>query len=130
MNAEQETETETFGGYLCKLRLEAVIGLRNFAKLISMQPSNYSNIERGKAAPPASKETIDEICDTLGLGDDSAERSKLFDLAVKDRNRAPADVEKTIKEFPGIPVLVRTIANKQLTEKQLSGLTQYIKTQY
>lgn len=49
-------ERKTFGGMLKKLRLEeANIGLRTFAGMINMKPSNLSNIERNKIAPPANR---------------------------------------------------------------------------
>lgn len=119
-----------FGGRLKMLRLEARIGLREFARLINMKPSNFSNIERGKVPPPAGKEILDAICDTLGLEKDSDERSNLFDLAAKDGKRIPADIAQSVKEFRGIPVLVRTIANKRLSEVKLRELTEYIQKHY
>jgi len=119
-----------FGDYLKELRLEARIGLREFARLIDMKPSNFSNIERGKVAPPATKKTLDVICDTLGLGKSSEERIRLIDLAAADSKRIPVDIAQSVKEFKGIPVLVRTIANKQLSEKKLRELTKYIQENY
>lgn len=120
----------SFGEYLKKLRLEARIGLREFAGLIDMKPSNLSNIERGKVAPPAGKKTLDVICDTLGLANVDKRRDVIFDLAAKDGKRIPADVAESVKNFKGIPVLVRTIANRQLSEKKLRELTEYIQENY
>jgi death-on-curing family protein len=84
---------ETFGGMLKKLRVEETdIGLRAFANMIDMKPSNLSNIERGRIPPPASKEIVDRICDALGLSSHDPRREKLFDLAAEAKNRIPADV--------------------------------------
>ena len=123
---------ETFGGMVKRLRLEeAKIGLRAFAELIDMKPSNLSNIERNKIAPPANRKTIDLICDVLGIAKNSNRRSKLFDLAAKgQKGRIPADVAEAIREKPGVPVLVRTVANRQLSEKKLKELTEYVKKYY
>jgi len=123
---------ETFGGMVKRLRLEeAKIGLRAFAELIDMKPSNLSNIELNKIAPPANRKTIDLICDVLGLAKNSNRRPKLFDLAAKgQKGRIPADVAEAIREKPGVPVLVRTVANRQLSEKKLKELTEYIKKYY
>ena len=124
-------ERKTFGGMLKKLRLEeANIGLRTFASMINMKPSNLSNIERNKIAPPANRKTIDLICDTLGLSKDNQRRAELFDLAAEGQSRVPADVADTVKQQPGVPVLVRTIANKQLSEEKLKELAEYIKKYY
>lgn len=122
---------ETFGGMLKKLRVEeADIGLRAFANMIDMKPSNLSNIERGRIPPPANKKIVDRICDVLGLASYDPRREKLFDLAAEAKNRIPADVADAIKEQPGIPVLVRTVANKQLSEEKLKELAEYIKKFY
>ncbi|PKL48761.1 MAG: hypothetical protein CVV39_03980 [Planctomycetes bacterium HGW-Planctomycetes-1] len=121
----------TFGQMLKRIRVEeADIGLRAFANMIDMKPSNLSNIERGRISPPASKEAIDKICDALGLAANDSRRDELFDLAAKTAHRIPADVAETIKENPGVPVLVRTVANKQLTEEKLKELSEYIKKFY
>ena len=121
----------TFGQMLKKLRLEdANIGLRAFAAMIEMQPSNLSNIERDRIAPPARREAIDRICDALGLADSDPRRDQLFDLAATAANRIPADVAEVVRKQPGIPVLVRTVANKQLSEKKLRELAEYVKEYY
>ena len=121
----------TFGRELKRLRLEAKIGLRKFATLIEMAPSNLSNIERGKIAPPASRSKIDLICNALGLGPKDKERDLLFDLSAQwDKHRLPADVSASIKRQPGIPVLVRTVTNKQLSERKLRDLAKYIEQYY
>ena len=128
---KNNTGKGTFGGMLKKLRLEeANIGLRAFADLIDMKPSNLSNIERGRIPPPASRKAIDGIGDALGLPKEDPRRGKLFDLAAKAKNRIPADVAEAVKEQAGIPVLVRTVANKQLSEKKLRELAEYIKKFY
>ena len=78
----------TFGSLLKKLRIEeADIGLRAFADLIDMKPSNLSNLERDRIPPPASRKAIDRICNTLGLSSDDPRRDELFDLAAKATNR-------------------------------------------
>ena len=122
---------KTFGMLLKKLRVEeANIGLRAFSDLINMKPSNLSNIERGRIPPPANREAIDNICNALGLAKTDPRRDELFDLAARAKNRIPADVADAVKEQPGIPVLVRTVANKQLSERKIRELAEYIKKFY
>lgn len=126
-----QKNSETFGRLLKKIRLEeAEIGLRAFADLIDMKPSNLSNIERDRIPPPAGREAIENICNALGLDKADTRRTQLFDLAAKAKNRIPADVAQAVKEQPGIPVLVRTVANKQLSEQKLRELAEYIKKFY
>ncbi len=86
---------ETFGQMLKKLRLEeAGIGLRAFAAMIEMQPSNLSNIERNRIAPPASRRAVDRICDALGLADSDPRRVQLFGTrwtSRRQRRHCPRD---------------------------------------
>ena len=124
-------ERETFGGLLKKIRVEeADIGLRAFADLIDMKPSNLSNVERDRIPPPANRKTIVRICDALGLAKNDPRRERLFDLAAEAKNRIPADVADAVKNQPGVPVLVRTVANKQLSERKLREVAEYIKRFY
>ena len=102
----------TFGQMLKKLRLED------------------ANIERDRIPPPANRKTIDSICAALGLPKTDRYREELFDLAAKAKSRIPADVADEVKKQPGIPVLVRTVANKQLSERKLRELAEYIKKFY
>ncbi|MEK7996288.1 MAG: helix-turn-helix transcriptional regulator [Planctomycetota bacterium] len=122
---------ETFGGLLKEIRVkEADIGLRAFADLIDMKPSNLSNIERNRIPPPANRQAIVRICDALGLAKNDPRRDELFDLAAGAKARIPADVADAVKNQPGVPVLVRTVANKQLSEEKLLDLAEYIKKFY
>ena len=132
MGTMRMENTLSFGELLKKLRLgEAGIGLRRFADLVELQASNLSNIERGKIPPPANKETLDRICDTLGLSATDPRRPELFDLAAKGNDgRIPADVAAIVKESKGVPVLVRTVANRQLSEEKLRELARYIEENY
>ena len=122
----------SFGKLLKTIRVqEANIGLRRFADLIELQASNLSNIEQGRIPPPANKQTLDRICDTLGLSATDSRRSELFDLAAKGKDgRIPADVAAIIKERKGVPVLVRTVANRQLSDGKLRELARYIEENY
>ncbi len=122
----------TFGQLLKKIRVEeANIGLRRFAALVDLQASNLSNIEQSKIPPPANKKQLDCICDTLGLSKADPRRAELFDLAAKGNSgRIPADVAAIVKEHEGVPVLVRTVANRQLSEEKLRELAKYIEENY
>ena len=122
---------QTFGGFVRQLRLqEARMGLRAFADLLDMEASNLSSIEAGRAKPPANPERLKEMADALGLSDDDPRRGEFFTLAAKDTDRVPVDVADACKSLPGVPVLVRTVANKQLGAKQLRDLADYISRHY
>lgn len=127
----EKEKSDTFGELLRIIRIEeAKVGLRKFARLIDLQPSNLSDIERGVKSPPANKKQLDLICDTLGLSAIDPRREQLFDLSAKNQDRIPADVSEAIKSNPGVPVLVRTVANKQLSEETIRELAKYIQANY
>jgi transcriptional regulator with XRE-family HTH domain len=122
---------QPFGVYLRERRLKAGYGLRSFAEAIDMQPSNLSNIEHGRAAPPQDLVMLERIADTLGLPEGSGERTHLFDLAVAHKEGTlPADVARFAARTRGIPVLLRTIENKRLTREELTKLTDYINERF
>src|SRR5262245_66128125 len=118
------TKRETFGEFLRAQRLRAGLGLRAFAEVAGLQPSNLSNIEHGRIAPPQDKATLEEFASLLGLTPGSAEWEKLFDLAVAGKDRLPADVAAFAARTPGIPVLLRTIEKRGLTPAELARLTE------
>ena len=119
--------SDSFGAYLRELRLKAGYGLRRFADRAGFQPSNLSNLERGKLHPPKDPERLEQIADTLGLLDGSPERQKLFDLAAQARDAPlPADVERYSRSRKAIPVLLRTAKAKELTDEELLQLVEHI----
>ncbi len=121
----------TFGEYLRECRLKAGYGLRSFAVVIGMQPSNLSNIEHGRLPPPQDAKVLEFIAETLGLSKGSKTYSLFFDLAVKHKGSAlPPDVASYAEKTPGIPALLRTIENKKLSKKELQELAEYIGAKY
>ena len=115
---------QTFGEFLRATRLRAGLGLRAFAEAAGMQPSNLSNIEHGRIAPPQDKAALEGLAELLGMSDE--ERARLFDLAVARRDRLPADVAAFAARTRGIPVLLRTIENRGLKRAELEKLTDYV----
>lgn len=91
-----------------------------------MQPSNLSNLEHGRLAPPQDKDMLDALVDLLGFDAGSSEHARFFDLAVAGRERLPADVASFAARTPGVPVLLRTIENRGLGKKDLERLTDYV----
>ena len=121
---------QTFGEFLRTHRLKAGRGLRSFAEAAELKPSNLCAIEYGRQPPPRNAATLDRIADALGLPQGSRERQRLFDLAAKHRpGTLPPDVAAFAGRTPGVPVLLRTIANKRLTRRDLERLTEYVNSQ-
>jgi transcriptional regulator with XRE-family HTH domain len=109
-----------FGELLRKLRLRSGFGLRKFADLIDMAPSNLSAIENGRREPPVDELKLREIATALGLSEQSEEWSEFFDAA-RQPGHLPADI-RHIADRQLVPVLLRTIENNQLSDEQIGAL--------
>jgi transcriptional regulator with XRE-family HTH domain len=122
-----EKSYETFGTFLRRMRLRAGYGLRAFALAVGLQPSNLSNIERSKISPPQAADRLRVMAEALGIIEGSAEWQHLFDLAAQYKEGAlPADIKEVVSKRKGIPILLRTVDNRKLSEKQLHELTEYV----
>jgi transcriptional regulator with XRE-family HTH domain len=120
-------DSESFGACVRRLRLEAGYGLRRFAGEAGFQPSNLSNMERGRIPPPKDPERLEQLADALGLAEDSDERRRFFDLAAEAHSAAlPADVGEYARRRKAIPVLLRTAKAKKLTDEQFRQLIEHI----
>ncbi len=79
-----------FGDYLKSLRKREGLGLREFAVTVGLDPSYYSRIERGQAAP--SDDAFSRIAKGFRISRESAEWMKLEIRAELERGKVPADV--------------------------------------
>ena len=116
---------DDFGPFLRDLRLKANIGLRRFAELVGIKPSNLSDIENGRRHPPADPDKLREITQALGLAEDSEECQRLFDAA-RRHGDLPADI-RHMADRNLVPALLRTIDDMQLGDDDISRLITDIK---
>ncbi|HUI08192.1 MAG TPA: transcriptional regulator [Verrucomicrobiae bacterium] len=117
----------TFGDFLKEKRLALDVSLREFAKQVAMQPSNYCNVEAGVLPPPPA-DGLERIAKTLGLKQGTADCAAFYDLAAKGRDEVPADVERIVKSSELIPAMLRTVENEKVTEEQLRGIIEDLRS--
>lgn len=115
-----------WGEFVRKERLNAGHGLRRFAELIGILPSNYNHMEKGRMSPPQSKERLDQIAEVLDIEQGSRDYHTLMDLAVAGKNKLPADVDSYVKQNELAPVLLRTLDNRKMSRRELEELVRQL----
>jgi len=117
----------TFGDQLRKRRKELRLGLRGFALRAGMDPGNLSKIERGRLRAPQSDDVLERICLALEYELGSDEAQALRDLAAAETGRIPPEILDDQEVMVRMPVLLRTVHNKQLSPEELDRLIEMIK---
>lgn len=115
-----------FGEFLRRKMVEREMTLRELARLSGFDPSNLSKIERGVAYPPQKTENLEKIALALSL--DEGETEEMIELALFANGKIP-DHLSSVKENKAIPLLLRAIQNKQMTEEQVEKLTEIIESE-
>ena len=118
---------ETFGQFLKAKRLALELSLREFARKIGMQPSNYCNIE-SDVLPPPPPGGLERMSKVLGLKKGTLDYTKFHDLSARGRDEIPADVERIVKQKELIPALLRTVEYEKVTKEQLRGIIEDLKS--
>ena len=117
----------TFGQFLKERRLALDLSLREFARRVAMQPSNYCNVE-ADVLPPPPAESLDRLAKALGLKKGAPEFETFHDLAARGRDEIPADVEQIVKENELIPAMLRTVEYEKVSKEQLRGIIEDIRS--
>jgi len=112
-----------FGDFLSEKLIEKCITLRELSRRTGIDASNLSKLERGIFSPPKKRETLESIAAGLELS--SAEATELYDRADTAGGQFPGELSH-IKENPAIPLLLRAVDNKQLTEEKIHELVALI----
>ena len=117
---------QTFSSFLKEKRLKKGLGLREFARIVKMQPSNYCSIESGSLPPP--KDKLDVIASALGVIKGSQEYRNFMDLAAKTKDEIPEDIARLIKSNSLIPAMLRTIEDQEIKPLHLKHLIEDIRS--
>lgn len=117
----------SYGELLRERRATLRLGLREFAQRAELDAGNLSKIERGRLSPPQDREVLDRICLALEFDLESEHAQHLRDVAATENGRIPADILADEAVMAKIPILLRTVHNKQLDAEQVELLIDIIR---
>lgn len=121
------TSKISFGTFFKKKRIGVRLTLRQFCQQNGFDAGNISKLERDIFSAPQSEEKLEEYAKALKLERGSSDWIEFFDLAaISNRN---LDLSKIKNEdlIQKLPVLFRTLDNKELTEEKLDQIIELIK---
>lgn len=116
-----------FSEFFKEKRTALGLTLRQFCQKYGFDPGNISKLERGVFAAPQNEEKLGEYAKALKLTRGSEDWVKFFDLAAisnRDLGMMKLKNEHLIEK---LPVLFRTLDNKELTEEKLNDIIELIK---
>lgn len=116
-----------FGEFVKELRMKLDLSLREFCKINTHDPSNWSKTERGLTPPPADEETLKLWALQLGLKEGTGDWHKFFDLAFTDRGRIPSDILRNEQLVEKLPLFFRTMRGQKPTEDEMKNLVELLR---
>lgn len=119
--------TTGFGEFFKQKRMGVGFTLRQFCQQNGFDAGNISKLERGVFAAPQSEEKLEEYAKALKLKRGSADWIEFFDLAAVSNRNLDLMKIKNGDLIKRLPVLFRTLDNKELTEDKLDQIIELIK---
>ena len=117
---------ESFGAFLKQMRAHKGLTLRGFCLENSIDPGNYSRLERGKVNPPG-REVLERYARALGIEEDSSDWFQFFDLAAAARGEIPEDLMSDEELASKLPLVFRTLRGEQVSGEELLELAKRIR---
>ena len=118
---------DTFGKLLKEIRRSRGVTLRQFCSEHNIDPGNFSKLERGVLPPPQDRAKLEEYAHALGIAEGSDEWYEFFDTAAASRGKIPPDLMSDEELVEKLPLLFRTIRNKQGSTDNLDDLAELIR---
>lgn len=116
-----------FGEFVKEKRLGKGLGLREFCKMIEVDASNWSKVERGVLAPPQDEEKLRKIASALDIEFESALWREMKDKANIDAGIIPEDILSDTEVLNSLPMFFRTLRSEKPTPEELDRLIQMMK---
>ncbi len=116
-----------FGELVKAARVKKRIGLREFCKLASLDPSNWSKVERGLLAPPKDEGKLHLIAEVLGIEKGSPFFEELMDKAAIAAGIIPKDLLSDQETLDALPLFFRTIRSEKPTPEEIDKIVKIIR---
>jgi len=116
-----------FGKLFKKLRQKTGMTLRKFCLTYGLDPANYSRVERGKAAPPKSRDKLETLANHFGLERETDEWYDFFDAAAACSGTIPQDIMDNSELANKLPLIFRTIRGQKIEPEKLKLLAEIIR---
>jgi transcriptional regulator with XRE-family HTH domain len=107
------------------LRLKRKLTLRDFCEQVSLDPSNWSKVERGVNPPPNDVVLLERLADFFKLS--GTEKLSLMDSAALQRRELPPDIADNAVLQRALPAFFRAARGHELTEAELKNLVDDIR---
>lgn len=117
----------SFGKFFNKKRRATDLTLRKFCVKYNFDPGNLSKLERGLLPAPQSHEKLASYADALHIQEGSDEWYEFFDLATLSAKRLPDDIASDEEVMEALPILFRSIRDKDVEENHLHSLISAIR---
>lgn len=106
-----ESQPETLGEEIRRVRVSQEIGLRQLAGLLGIAPSYLSDIEHDRRVP--SEAVLQTLCDQLSID---------LEHALSLSGRFGEAAERNLKKNPALGSLLRRVSNANLDRNQIAQL--------
>ncbi len=116
-----------FGEFFKQKRRELGLTLREFCRINGFDPGNVSKIDRGLLPAPQSKGLRLTYASALGIEEGTDDWLRFCDLAATSVGKIPPDISSDAELMNALPVLFRSIRNKDLEEGELRKLIESIR---
>ncbi len=116
-----------FGNFIKERRIKKGLTLREFCKLIEVDASNWSKIERGLLAPPRSEYKLKKIAEILEIPVGSDLWFEMKDRAELDIGNIPTDIRSDKELIGHLPMFFRTIRSEKPSAEDLDNLIEMIR---
>ena len=92
-----------------------------------MLPSNYCKLEYGALQPPSNPAKLALLADALELPSNHPVTHEFYDLVGQALNSVPADVAAIISRDEAMPMMLRTLGCRKITQDEIEKIIRIIR---